>query len=133
MNIQITFLWPADDIPFCSIFTYFQYSLIHDLVLNHAPFVAALFASRRGKINSLWIPSESQVFLRRCRCGLKKNKIQNSILGKFNNHFFLLAFLSFLHSLCRKTSKLSVKIGKKTSTILMKSIAEKSCGFLHHS
>ena len=26
-------VWPADDIPFCSIFTYFQYSLIHDLAL----------------------------------------------------------------------------------------------------
>ena len=25
---------PADDIPFCSIFTYFQYSLIHDLALT---------------------------------------------------------------------------------------------------
>ena len=24
-------VWPADDIPFCSIFTYFQYSLIHDI------------------------------------------------------------------------------------------------------
>ena len=24
-------VWPADDIPFCSIFPYFQYSLIHDL------------------------------------------------------------------------------------------------------
>ena len=24
-------VWPANDIPFCSIFTYFQYSLIHDL------------------------------------------------------------------------------------------------------
>ena len=28
-------VWPADDIPFCSIFTYFQYSLIHDLALNN--------------------------------------------------------------------------------------------------
>ena len=89
-------VWPADDIPFCSIFTYFQYSLTHDLALNHAPFVAALFASRRGKINSLWIPSESQVFLRRCRCGLKKNKIQkllilflvNSITPSSYWHFF---------------------------------------------
>ena len=32
-------VWPADvlpanDIPFCSILTYFQYSLIHDLALN---------------------------------------------------------------------------------------------------
>ena len=27
-------VWPADDIPFCSIFTYFQYSLIHDLAQN---------------------------------------------------------------------------------------------------
>ena len=27
-------VWPADDIPFCSIFTYFQYSLIHDLALK---------------------------------------------------------------------------------------------------
>ena len=24
-------VWSADDIPFCSIFTYFQYLLIHDL------------------------------------------------------------------------------------------------------
>ena len=24
-------VWPAIDIPFCSIFTYFQYLLIHDL------------------------------------------------------------------------------------------------------
>ena len=24
-------VWPADDIPFCSIFTYFQYSFMHDL------------------------------------------------------------------------------------------------------
>ena len=24
-------VWPADDIPFCSLFTHFQYSLIHDL------------------------------------------------------------------------------------------------------
>ena len=27
-------VWPANDIPFCSIFTYFQYSLIHDLALS---------------------------------------------------------------------------------------------------
>ena len=27
-------VWPADDIPFDSIFTYFQYSLIHDLAHN---------------------------------------------------------------------------------------------------
>ena len=27
-------VWPADDIPFCSIFTYFQYSHIHDLALK---------------------------------------------------------------------------------------------------
>ena len=27
-------VWPADDIPFGSIFTYFQYALIHDLALN---------------------------------------------------------------------------------------------------
>ena len=27
-------VWPADDIPFCSIFTYFQYSLLHDLALD---------------------------------------------------------------------------------------------------
>ena len=27
-------VWPADDIPICSIFTYFQYSLIHDLAHN---------------------------------------------------------------------------------------------------
>ena len=27
-------VWPVDDIPFCSIFTYFQYSSIHDLALN---------------------------------------------------------------------------------------------------
>ena len=26
-------VWPANDIPFCSIFTFFQYSLIHDLAL----------------------------------------------------------------------------------------------------
>ena len=26
-------VWPANDIPFCSILTYFQYSLIHDLAL----------------------------------------------------------------------------------------------------
>ena len=26
-------VWPANDIPFCSMFTYFQYSLIHDLAL----------------------------------------------------------------------------------------------------
>ena len=29
-------VWLADDIPFCSIFTYFQYLLIHDLALNDA-------------------------------------------------------------------------------------------------
>ena len=27
-------VWRANNIPFCSIFTYFQYSLIHDLALN---------------------------------------------------------------------------------------------------
>ena len=27
-------VWPPDDIPFCSIFTYFQYSLVHDLTLD---------------------------------------------------------------------------------------------------
>ena len=27
-------VWPADNIPFGSIFTYFQYALIHDLALN---------------------------------------------------------------------------------------------------
>ena len=27
-------VWPADDIPFCSIFPFFQYSLIHDLALS---------------------------------------------------------------------------------------------------
>ena len=27
-------VWSADDVPFCSIFTYFQYSLIHDLALK---------------------------------------------------------------------------------------------------
>ena len=26
-------VWPANDIPFCSKITYFQYSLIHDLAL----------------------------------------------------------------------------------------------------
>ena len=31
-------VWPADDIPFCSIFTYFQYSLIHDLA--HSNYIA---------------------------------------------------------------------------------------------
>ena len=28
------YVWPANYIPFCSIFTYFQYSLIHDLALS---------------------------------------------------------------------------------------------------
>ena len=27
-------VWQANDVPFCSIFTYFQYSLIHDLAPN---------------------------------------------------------------------------------------------------
>ena len=27
-------VWPADDILFCSIFTYFQYSLINDLAFS---------------------------------------------------------------------------------------------------
>ena len=27
-------VWPADDIPFCSISPFFQYSLIHDLAPN---------------------------------------------------------------------------------------------------
>ena len=27
-------VWPADDIPFCSIFTYFQYELNHDFWHN---------------------------------------------------------------------------------------------------
>ena len=33
-TIWLVDVWPANEITFCSIFTYFQYSLIHDLTLT---------------------------------------------------------------------------------------------------
>ena len=47
-------VWPADDIPFCSIFTYFQYSLIHDLALN----ILLLFYFLIGKKYTFFSESE---------------------------------------------------------------------------
>ena len=50
-------VWSANDIPFCSIFTYFQYSLIHDLAQNAMGFFISVF--------SFSLPSKDKITLYR--------------------------------------------------------------------